>query len=56
MALPSIVNYGIVDNPLVFSVYGESDGSGGFTPMDAFLLLNGNNFALLNGEFFLLLA
>lgn len=48
--------YGIIDNPIVKSPFDQGDGgSGGVTPSNSFLLLDGTNFLLLDGTDLLLL-
>jgi len=57
MPWPSIVNFGIVDNPLIDSPFVESSEKIGMPPPaeNDFLLLNGNIFGLLGGGNLLLL-
>lgn len=57
MSFPNPNKFGIVDNPLIFTpfVAGNGSDSGGGIPSDAFMLLDGTPFLLLNGEFFVLL-
>lgn len=57
MSFPSIVNFGIVDNPLIDSPFEASNHEGNLFPpaFNGFLLLNTEPMALLNGDLFLLL-
>ncbi len=48
--------FGIIDNPLIFSVFsGNNDGESEFSDNE-FLLLDGEFFMLLDGTHFLLLG
>lgn len=55
MSLPSVNGFGVVVNPLVFSLYLSGGNHGGGPPNNVFELLSGQNFLLLNGTLFLLL-
>lgn len=47
MPFPKVGVFGIVENPLVFTPFGENNSPSGMTV--------GNNFLLMYGEFFLLM-
>jgi len=56
MPWPKTSKYGIVDNPIVFNPYVESNDEGSEFPfVNEFLLLNGNPFGLFSGGLLLLL-
>lgn len=52
MPWPRLKDFGIVENPLIYSPFEEnnSPGDGGVPAINDFLLLNGFPFLLLNGE------
>ena len=52
MPWPRLKDFGIVENPLVYSPFEENDspGDGGVPAFNDFLLLSGGNFILLNGD------
>lgn len=56
MPLPSVDKFGLVKNPLVFSVFttNANEGSGAPPSSNNFLLSDGSNFLLSDGSDFLL--
>jgi len=54
--LPSVNGYGIVENPLVFTPFAYGTGGDVPVPNNAFLLLDGSLFKLLDGSDLLELA
>jgi hypothetical protein len=57
MSFPKTGTYGVIDNPIVFSVYSVSDapGEGNFA-MNDFLLMDGEMSLLMAGGNFLLMG
>lgn len=47
MPFPKVGTFGIVENPLIFTPFGENNSPSG--------IISGNNFLLMDGEFFLLM-
>ena len=56
MSFPKTGTFGIIDNPLIFSVYGYFNSGSGDLSNHEFLLMDGEFFLLMDGTNFLLMG
>lgn len=56
MSFPKAGEFGIVQNPLVFSIFGDNNSPSSMTSDQDFLLMDGEWFLLMDGTNFLLMG